>query len=123
MADEETEETGTAPEGSDDERFTERVRGIVSEAIDSLLGSGKARVVDDEETGESEAKPKARRTYRDEEEGMSSLVEKKVKELLAKEKASGERHDEGKASTEHKAPPEPVPAQSPRRRVERLMDW
>jgi hypothetical protein len=66
-------------------------------------------------------KGQGRRTYRDEEDEMNDLVTSKVKDLLAAEKAQGEKHPEPDAST--KAPPEPVPAQPSGRRVEKLMGW
>jgi hypothetical protein len=64
--------------------------------------------------------PAKRKTYRDEEETMGELVTVKVKELLALEKAAGEKHPDPKTE---KAEPEPIPAMPAGRRVEKFMGW
>lgn len=114
MADEEEpQETEPEPEEAPDETsLTERITEIVERTVTKVLG---------EKLPKMEGPKKGRMTYRDEEESISALVTEKVAELREKEKAAGEKHDEGGGS--EKAPPEPVPAQPPGRRIEKVMGW
>lgn len=105
-------------EPADKSATIEDVRRIVTEAVSGILD----RLGEDPAEEVPETKPEApkrgRRTFRDMEEEMEDLVTQKVKDLLKREKAQGEAHPE--PGTE-KAPPEPIPASPPQRRVERAL--
>lgn len=114
MAEDDPQTTPPDPE-RDDESLLARMREVAREVATEVLSAAP----------KGTAKTGGRRTYRDEEEDMASLVESKITELLRKEKASGEHHPE---PGETKAPPEPVPAQpqaqpEKKRRVESFMGF
>lgn len=99
------------------------VKRVVSEALEpfkKLIGGGDPTPNPTESA--SDDKPAKRKTYRDEEDEMGTLVAAKVKELLSAEKASGENHPDPSAE---KAKPEESPAKPAmsQRRVERFMGW
>ena len=88
--------------------------------IDEIVEKVLAKIGDLTPDGKPAAEPAKRKSYRDEEEAMGSLVAEKVRELLDLEKAAGEKHPEPEAG---KAAPEPIPAMPAGRRVEKFMGW
>ncbi len=97
----------------------EDVRSIVAESLEPfkrLLSGGEPEA--EEEPEEAPVVKGKRRTFRDMEEEMEDLVTRKVGDLLKREKSQGENHPE---PGEEKAPPEPIPASPPQRRIERAL--
>ena len=99
----------------------EDVNRVVTEALEpfrKLLGGGGPEQDEEPDDEPAPAARGKRRTFRDMEEEMEDLVTQKVKDLLKREKSQGENHPE---PGEEKAPPEPIPASPPQRRVERAL--
>lgn len=110
-----------------DDDLAQRIRDVVSETVGTLFDRG-AQVRDSAEDEEEapRSRPLKRRSYRDEEEEMGALVEKKVKELLGKEARSGERHEPAaKPPAAAEAPPvgQPTDEKPKKRRIESIMGW
>lgn len=98
------------------------VERIVKEQFDNLLQHFKGSP--SPETPEKVAEPAKRRTYRDEEENMESLVAEKVEELFARERETGSSNAKTpETTTAEKAEPERIPGQPKGRRVESIMGW
>jgi hypothetical protein len=108
---EEDEEEGEPEEPEDPESpdLEERVEAILEKVLPKFL-KGKSPTVS------------KRPTSRDLEEEMDELVTSKVKDLLKREKAQGEEHDDG-GGVKEKAEPEGKPDEPRKRRVEKAFGW